>query len=148
MFITQKRHEREKEELIRASNRLTDAILKTSSLGLFLLDTNGKILPQVSSHLGALFRRQDFANLNFEKLIGPLVSAKTLSVEANPLEDVELRLPKPDGTHESAHYCFEFTAAETANEPRLWIVRVADVTAREQQQRELVDLRVQVRTQG
>jgi two-component system chemotaxis sensor kinase CheA len=165
MFITQKRHEREKEELIRASNRLTDAILKTSSLGLFLLDTNGKILPQVSSHLGALFRRQDFANLNFERLIGPLVSAKTLSVvrnyvahllelprgqsaEANPLEDVELRLPKPDGTHESAHFCFEFTAAETANEPRLWIVRVADVTAREQQQRELVDLRVQVRTQG
>lgn len=165
MFITQKRHEREKQELIRASNRLTDAILKTSSLGLFLLDTNGKILPQVSNHLGALFRRQDFTNLNLEKLIGPLVSAKTLSVvrnyvahllelprgqsaEANPLEDVELRLPKPDGTHESAHYCFEFTAAETANEPRLWIVRVTDATAREQQQRELADLRVQVRTQG
>jgi two-component system, chemotaxis family, sensor kinase CheA len=165
MFITSKRHEREKQELIRASSRLTDAILKTSSLGLLLLDSTGKILPQVSNHIGALFRRQDFANLNFDKLIAPLVSAKTLSVvrnyvahllelprgqspEANPLQDVELRLPKADGNHEVAHYCIEFTAAETQNEPRLWVVHIADITAREQQHRELVDLRAQVRTQG
>jgi two-component system chemotaxis sensor kinase CheA len=165
MFITVKRHEREKQELIRASSRLTDAILKTSSLGLLLLDSNGKILPQVSHHIGALLRRQDFASLSFDKLIAPLVSAKTLSVvrnyvahllelprgqspEANPLQDVELRLPKPDGTHEAAHFCIEFTAAETPNEPRLWVVHISDITAREQQHRELVDLRAQVRTQG
>ena len=105
MFISVKRHEREKQELINASNRLTDAILKTSSIGLFLMDSKGKIQPQVSASLGALFRRQDFANLTVEKLIGPLVSAKTLSVvrtymtrlldpargendEGNPLQDV------------------------------------------------------------
>src|ERR1700688_1586815 len=80
MFISVKRHEREKQELIGASNRLTDAILKTSSVGLFLMDFRGKIQPQVSTSLGTLFRRQDFANLTLEKLIAPLVSAKTLSV--------------------------------------------------------------------
>src|ERR1700727_553772 len=79
MFISVKRHEREKQELISASNRLTDAILKTSSVGLFLMDSNGAIEPQVSASLGALFRRQDFENLTVEKLIGALVSAKTLS---------------------------------------------------------------------
>ena len=80
MFISLKRHEREKQELLGASNRLTDAILKSSAPGLFLLDAKDKVLPQVSTSLAALFRRQDFANLSFEKLIGPLVSAKTLAV--------------------------------------------------------------------
>ena len=165
MFITVKRHEREKQQLISTSNRLTEAILKTSSLGLFLMDSKGRIQPQVSSCLGTLFRRQDFANLNFEKLIGPLVSAKTLSMartyvaqlldlargasaQANPLQDVEVRLPQTDGSLETAHYCFEFSAVEAANESRVWVVRVTDITGREQLHRELVDLRVQVQTQG
>ena len=51
MFISVKRHEREKQELLNASNRLTDAILKTSSIGLFLMDSKGKIQPQVSASL-------------------------------------------------------------------------------------------------
>ncbi len=79
MFITVKRHEREKQDLIAAGNRLSDAILRSSAQGLFLLDAKSKILPQVSDSLAALFRRQDFANLTFEKLIAPLVTAKTLS---------------------------------------------------------------------
>ncbi len=77
MFISVKRHEREKQELLNASNRLTDAILKTSVIGLFLMDAKGKVQPQVSASLGTLFRRQDFSNLTVEKLVGPLVSAKT-----------------------------------------------------------------------
>jgi two-component system chemotaxis sensor kinase CheA len=80
MFISVKRHEREKQELIGASNRLTDAVLKGSAHGLFVLDGKGKILPQVSASLATLFRRQEFTNLTFEKLIGPVVTAKTLSV--------------------------------------------------------------------
>src|SRR5277367_2117388 len=121
MFISVKRHEREKQELISASNRLTDAILKTSSIGLFLMDAKGKVQPQVSASLGELFRRQDFANLTVEKLIGPLVSAKTLSVvrtymarllengksdaedAGNPLQDVEVKLPIADGSSRTAH---------------------------------------------
>jgi hypothetical protein len=68
MFISVKRHEREKQDLIGAGKWLTDALLKSSAQGLFLLDGKDKILPQVSASLAALFRRQDFTNLSFEKL--------------------------------------------------------------------------------
>jgi two-component system chemotaxis sensor kinase CheA len=164
MFISAKRHEREKQELISAGNRLADAILKTSTIGLFLMDSTGKIQPQVSASLGTLFRRQDFANLTVEKLVGPLVSAKTLSVVRthmahfletgrrettdDPLQDVEVKLTNADGSFVGAHYSFEFSPVEVANEARSWMVRVSDITARSQQQRELEDLRVQVLTQG
>ncbi len=171
MFISVKRHEREKQDLIGASSRLTDALLKSSAQGLFLLDAKDKILPQVSASLATLFRRQDFTNLSIEKLIGPLVSAKTLSVirafvtrlldapslsnsgqsnplQDNPLQDVEVRLANTDGTFETAHYSFEFHALDPSREPRTWLVRVTDITARVQQQRDLEDLRTQVQTQG
>jgi len=165
MFISVKRHEREKQELINASNRLTDAILKTSSIGLFLMDSKGKVQPQVSASLGALFRRQDFANLTVEKLIGPLVSAKTLSIvrtymvrlldpargetdAGNPLQDVEVKLTNADGSFASAHYSFEFSSVDLPLEARIWMVRVTDITARVQELRELEDLRVHVLAQG
>jgi len=165
MFISAKRHEREKQELISAGNRLTDAILQTSSAGLFLMDSNGRIQPQVSASLGTLFRRQDFENLTVEKLIGPLVSAKTLSTvrthmthflelghgetaNSDPLLDVEVKLTNADGSFLNAHYSFEFSAVQIAQEPRSWMVRVSDITARTQLHRELEDLRVQVLTQG
>jgi two-component system, chemotaxis family, sensor kinase CheA len=165
MFISVKRHEREKQELINASNRLTDAILKTSAIGLFLMDSKGKVQPQVSASLGALFRRQDFLNLTVEKLIGPLVSAKTLSVVrtymtrlldpsraetdvGNPLQDVEVKLTNADGSFAAAHYSFEFSSVDLPLEPRAWMVRVTDITARVQELRELEDLRIQVLTQG
>jgi two-component system chemotaxis sensor kinase CheA len=165
MFITVKRHEREKQELINASNRLTDAVLKTGSQGLFLLDSNNKVQPQVSASLGALFRRQEFVNLSFEKLLAPLVSAKTLSAarayvthlttlardaaaDKNPLEDVEVRLMNPDGSATTAHYSFDFDAVEVGHQQKFYLVRVTDITNRVQQHRELEDLRVQVQTQG
>jgi hypothetical protein len=165
MFISVKRHEREKQELLNASNRLTDAILKTSAIGLFLMDSKGKVQPQVSASLGTLFRRQDFSNLTVEKLVGPLVSAKTLSVvrtyiarllelargeaeASNPLQDIEVKLTNSDGSFASAHYSFEFSSVEIPSEPRIWMVRVSDITARAQELRELEDLRVQVLTQG
>jgi two-component system, chemotaxis family, sensor kinase CheA len=166
MFISVKRHEREKQELIGASNRLTDIILNGSVQGLFVLDAKDKILPQVSASLTTLFRRQDFANVSFEKLIGPLVTAKTLSVArtfvtrlleasgasdpapVNPLKDVEVRLANSDGNFEALHYSFEFNPVDMPGEPRAWLVCVADITARVQQQRELEDLRAQMQIQG
>jgi signal transduction histidine kinase len=166
MFITVKRHEREQQELTVASNRLTDAILKSTAQGIFLLDTKDRVQPQVSASLATLFRRQDFTNLSFEKLIAPLVTAKTLSAartfvtrlldpagssaieNINPLMDVEVRLANPDGSVDSAHYSFEFQAVDFPREPRAWLVRVTDITARVQQNRELEDLRTHIRTQG
>jgi two-component system, chemotaxis family, sensor kinase CheA len=165
MFISVKRHEREKQELLNVSNRLTEAILKTSAIGLFLMDSKGKVQPQVSASLGALFRRQEFGSLTVEKLIGPLVSAKTLSVvrtymtrlldpsrsegeTGNPLQDVEVKLTNADGSFANAHYSFEFNSVDLPLEPRSWMVRVTDITARVQELRELEDLRIQVLTQG
>ena len=171
MFISVKRHEREIQELLSAGNRLTEAILKGSADGLFVLDAKDRILPQVSASLAALFRRQDFSNLTFEKLIGPLVTAKTLSAARtfvgrlregaamvdgapgapacpNPLKDVEVRLANADGTFATAHYGFEFNAVDFPHEPRAWLVTVADITARVQQVRELEDLRTHMKTQG
>jgi len=165
MFISVKRHEREKQDLIGASNRLTDAILKSSVQGLFLLDAKEGIQPQVSASLGGLFRRQDFSGSSFEKLIAPLVSAKTLSAarafmtrlfdgapnvdaaQTNSLPDVEVRLANAEGS-ETAHYCFDFHPVDPAGGPRAWLVRVTDITARVQQQRELEDLRTQMQTQA
>jgi two-component system, chemotaxis family, sensor kinase CheA len=166
MFISVKRHEREKQDVIGASNRLTDALLKGSAPGLFLLDAKDKIQPQVSDSLAVLFRRKDFANTSFEKLIAPLVTAKTLSsarafmtrlfdaaapldlAQPHPLQDVEVRLAKPDGSFETAHYSFDFHPLDAGREPRTWLVSVADITARVQQNRELEDLRTHMKTQG
>ncbi len=166
MFISVKRHEREKQELVAAGSRLTDAILKGSPQGLFLLDAKDKIQPQVSASLTTLFRRQDFTNVSFEKLIGPLVTAKTLASARtfltrlldpaasgaadppNPLQDVEVRLVNSDGSSEAAHYSFEFNPVDLPDEPRSWLVRVTDITARVQQHRELEDLRTHKQIQG
>jgi two-component system, chemotaxis family, sensor kinase CheA len=169
MFISVKRHEREKQELLGASNRITEAILKHCEQGLFLLDAKDRIQPQVSQSLARLFRRQDFANLSFEKLLAPVVTAKTLSIVRNhiaqllgtaaprvddradvpdPLADVEIRLPNPDGTFESAHYSFELSLLDFPGEPRAWLVRVSDITLEVQSARELEELRIQVQAQG
>ena len=159
MFFT-KRQERDKQDPARGQQRLTDAILNSSSLGLFLLDSKDRIQPQVSKALSTMFRRGDVVNLSIEKLVAPLVTAKTLSsVRAfmvrllegtpdegdNPLQDVEVRLANPQGGFETAHYSFEFTTLEN---PHSWLVRVTDITARVQQQRELEDLRANVQVQG
>jgi len=166
MFISVKRHEREKQDLIDAGNRLTDAILKSSAQGLFLLAAKDGIQPELSASMATLFRRQEFANLTFDKLISPLVTAKTLSavraftarlldatVQVDPaqptvLEDVEVKLANLDGSSETAHYSFDFHPVHSSGEPRGWLVRVSDITARVQQHRELEDLRAQLRTQG
>jgi two-component system, chemotaxis family, sensor kinase CheA len=217
MFISAKRHEREKQELLDASNRITEAILHHTDQGLFLLDAKDRIQPQVSRALGALFRRQDFANLSLEKLVAPLVSAKVLTVvrnhiaqvlgtgprdppqagpapgsstpgpesatpanpqqlesslrlessvllessvrpesstridssarpNSNPLKDLQVRLPNGEGGFDSAHYSFDIQAL--AGEPRLWLVRVSDITREVQTARELEELQSQVQTQG
>jgi two-component system, chemotaxis family, sensor kinase CheA len=175
MFITRTRHEREKQELLGASNRFNDAILRNTDQGLFFLDARNRVLPQISQSLARLFRREDFANLTFEKLLAPVVTAKTLSAarsyiaqllgtappreddtaasaapaaQANPLSNIEVRLPNTDGSFDSAHYAFEFSAVELVKEQRAWLVRVTDITQQVQTQRELEDLRVQVQTQG
>lgn len=164
MFITRKRHEREKQEL-QAGNRLSDAILKCPGQGMFLLDAKDKVLPPVSRSVAVLFRRQEFTNLTFEKLLAPIVTAKTLTAvrnhiaallgglpqnaaaDSNPLKVIDVRLTNADGSIEAAYYAFEFDAIETQGQ-KAWLVRVSDVTAQTQNMRELDELRTQAQTQG
>jgi two-component system chemotaxis sensor kinase CheA len=166
MFITAKRHEREKQALLGASNRLTEAVLAHSEQGLFLIDGTGTIQPQVSHSLARLCRRQDFSDLTFDRLIAPLVTAKNGAAAKNyvagligslprpdpqgpnPLKDVDVRLVNPDGSSEVAHYSFEFHPIDAEGEARLWLVRVTDITQQAQMSRELEELRVQAQMQG
>jgi hypothetical protein len=166
MFIKVKRAKRAKPDFGAIGHLLTEAVLKTATQGIFVLDAKAKLLPPVSQSLAALFRRQDFANLTFEKLLAPLVTAKNLSAvrsylaalfagtpraagdAANPLACIDVRLTNPDGSYDTAQYSFEFDAIFVPDEPRIWLVRVTDVTARAATLRELEDLRSQVLTQG
>jgi len=126
-----------------------------------LLDAEDNVLPPLSRALAALFRREDFANLTFEKLLAPVVTPKTLTAArdhvaallggtaaTHSLGDIDVRLKNPDGTFDNAHYSFEFDPIAAADEPPVWLVRVTDITARVQAHRELEELRVQVQVQG
>jgi len=165
MFITIKRHEREKQELLCISNRLTEAVLKNTDQGLFMLDAAGNLLPTISQSMPTMFRRKDFANLTFEKLLIPVVSPKTLSLArtyiaallsasrdapppANTLTCVDMRLTNSDGSFDNAHYSFEFDSVANPGEPQFWLVRVSDITSRIQLTRDVEDLRSQVQTLG
>jgi two-component system, chemotaxis family, sensor kinase CheA len=161
MFITGKRRKRENQAADGASNGLTDALLNSIPQGLFLLDANDQVLPPVSHALAALFRRENFANLTFEQLLAPVVTPKTLTAakkriaallggaaDTHSFSDIDVRLKNPDGSFDNAHYSFEFEPIAATEEPRVWLVRVTDITARVQAHRELEELRIQVETQG
>jgi two-component system, chemotaxis family, sensor kinase CheA len=166
MFTAFKRPERKKPEPPPNTSRLADVLLRSVAQGVLFLEANGRLLPQTSRSLGTLFRRQEFVDLSFEKLLAPLVTAKTLTAvrgqtvrlfrpEINMppetsalLPDVELRLPNPDGSTSNAHYAFEFTAMDAGLTPYAWLVTVTDITTRVQSSRELEDLQAQLQTHG
>jgi two-component system, chemotaxis family, sensor kinase CheA len=161
MFITGKRRKRENQAADGARSGLTDALLNSIPQGLFLLDANDQVLPPVSLALATLFRREDFANLTFEQLLAPVVTPKTLTAakksiaallggaaDTRSFSDIDVRLKNPDGSFDNAHYCFEFEPITATDEPRVWLVRITDITERVQANRELEELRMQVETQG
>jgi signal transduction histidine kinase len=167
MFITRKRHEREKLESFGVNSQISEALLRHVPHGVFLLDARDKVMPPVSRSLAVMFRRQDFVNLSFDRLLKPVVSASALSearahlkslrasltvadapAASHSLKDIEVRLAKADGAFDTAYYSFEFNSLESAVEPGTWLVRVSDTTARVQQAHELEDLRSQLRVSG
>ena len=158
MFTMGKRRKRENQA---PDGALTEAVLNSVPQGVFLLDAKDQVLPPVSRALATLFRREDFANLTFEKLLAPVVTPKTLTAArdhvaallggtaaTHSLGDIDVRLKNPDGTFDNAHYSFEFDPIAAVDEPPVWLVRVTDITARVQAHRELEELRVQVQVQG
>jgi len=75
-------------------------------------------------------------------------AAGSRAAGAHSLSDIDVRLKNSDGSYDTAHYSFEFEPIAAPDEPRLWLVRVTDITARVQANRELEELRIQVQTQG
>jgi signal transduction histidine kinase len=164
MFISTKRYLREVQALQSAGNRLTDAVLSHVSQGIFLLDANDKVLQPVSRSMTTLFRRRDFTLLTFENLLKPVLEPEVLNLALTqwkelraatgrgdlslhtPLQEVEVRLPKPDGSYDLAHYAFDFFAVEVPGHVEAWMVRVTDRSLAVRQARELNDLRPQLST--
>jgi len=162
MFISKKQHEKQLEALQSAGNRMLEVILNHVSQGVFVLDARDRILPPVSRAMATLFRRRDFADLSFERLLCPIVDAQTLAdigaalakmrhagtsaeCAAMPaMREVEVYLPRADGGVDVARYAFDFFPLDIPGQPQSWLARVTDRTLLKRQSEELEDLRPQL----
>jgi len=162
MFISNKRYRREIQALQSAGNRLTDAILNHVSQGVFFLDQKDKIILPVSRSMSTLFRRREWNQLTFDKLLRPVVAEQTLTESCaqlaelrvatargdlsmtTPLQEVEVNLPRSDGGVDVAYYAFDFFTVDMPGQVDAWMVRVTDRTIAIKQARELEQLRPQV----
>jgi signal transduction histidine kinase len=159
MFISKKRHGQDLQAMQSASNRLIEAILNHVSQGVFLLDARDRILQPVSRAMTTLFRRRDFSNLTFERLIAPLVDEQAVidacatlakmrlanssgEIASTPgMQEVEVRLPRSDDTVDIAYYAFDFFQLDIPGQLHAWMVRVTDRTLLARQTEELGELR-------
>jgi signal transduction histidine kinase len=162
MFISKKRHDLDLQAMQSASNRLIEAILNHVSQGVFLLDARDRILQPVSRAMTTLFRRRDFSNLTFERLLAPLVDEQTViaacatlakmrlanasgEIASTPgMQEVEVRLPRSDDTVDVAYYAFDFFQLDIPGQLHAWMVRVTDRTLLARQSEELGELRPQL----
>lgn len=162
MFISKKRYGKDLQAMQAASNRLVEAILNHVSQGVFLLDARDRILQPVSRAMTTLFRRRDFSNLTFERLLAPHVDEQTLidacatlaqmrlangsgEIASTPsMQEVEVRLPRSDDTVDLAFYAFDFFPLDIPGQLHAWMVRVTDRTLLARQSEELGELRPQL----
>lgn len=134
----------------------TEEILATVNEGLFLLDKDLNLGSQHSKILCSMFNSKELAGSNFIELIRPMVSDKTLNttteflslmfeehVQAsliqslNPLNEVEMHIPKNEYELEKKHYCFQFSPVEKKGQLLDILVSITDITERVQLKNEL-----------
>jgi signal transduction histidine kinase len=162
MFISKKQHGKDLQAMQAASNRLIEAILNHVSHGVILLDAGDRILQPVSRAMTMLFRRRDFSNLTFERLLSPVIDEQTLidvcatlakmrlantsnEIAATPaMQEIEVRLPRSDDTVDIAYYAFDFFKIDIPGQPHASMVRVTDRTLLVRQSEELEELRPQL----
>jgi two-component system, chemotaxis family, sensor kinase CheA len=147
------------------AERQVGNLLGTVREGLFLVTADGRIGSAYSDSLPALLRASAPAGLAFEELLRPLVDDKTLQgasrylgllrrqkvneelIESvNPLSQIEVSFPRPQGPAEVRYLSFSFRRARGAGGGSgsghdLLFGAVADVTERVLLQRELEQLR-------
>ena len=143
------------------AERQVGNLLGTVREGLFLVTADGRIGSAHSDSLPALLHASAPAGQAFEELLRPLVDDKTLQsasrylgllrrqkvneelIESvNPLNQIEVSFPRPQGPAEVRYLSFSFRRARGAGAAHdLLFGAVADVTERVLLQRELEQLR-------
>ncbi len=153
---------RESDEKIEAARKETEEILETVNEGLFLLDPDQRIGSQHSAAMSQIFGSDHIAGRNFENLLSGIVADRDLNTassfirllfdprkkqrligDLNPLRQVEVHIPRPDGSYENKHLSFAFSRVEQGGEIRHVLVTVLDITQQVKLADELENARVQ-----
>jgi signal transduction histidine kinase len=150
------------------AERQVSDILATVREGLFLIDRDGVIGDAHSTSLSDLLHVAAPAGQRFEELLEPLVDDKTLQAatrflallwkervhedlieSVNPLSQIEVRIIRPMGGHETRHLSFSFRRVRGAdNSSGFLLGAVTDVTERVLLARELEQVRADSESQA
>jgi two-component system chemotaxis sensor kinase CheA len=156
IFLYFARNLRKEEAEANRQRKETQDILRTVNEGLFLLDKDLKIGSERSLALNNIFRREDFDDLTFDKLLKDIVPEKTLKTAMdyvallwgervneklvktiNPLSEVEVHFDNPAGGFDTHFLEFDFNRVKSEGSLSHLLVTVNDVTKRVMLSREL-----------
>ncbi len=156
IFLFFTRNLRKEEASANRQRKETQDILRTVNEGLFLLDKDLKLGSERSMALNAIFRREDFTDLTFDKLLKDIVPEKTLKTAMdyvallwgervneklvktiNPLNEVEVHFDNPAGGFDTHFLEFDFNRVKSEGSLSHLLVTVNDVTKRVMLSREL-----------
>jgi two-component system, chemotaxis family, sensor kinase CheA len=158
IFLYFARNLRKEEAVANRARKETQDILRTVNEGLFLLDKDLKLGSERSMALNNIFRREDFTELTFDKLLKDIVPEKTLRTAMdyvallwgervneklvktiNPLNEVEVHFDNPAGGFDTHFLEFDFNRVKSEGSLSHLLVTVNDVTKRVMLSRELLD---------
>ncbi len=158
IFLFFARNLRKEEAASNLQRKETRDILRTVNEGLFLLDKDLKLGSERSMALNDIFRREDFLDLTFDKLLKDIVPEKTLKTAMdyvallwgervneklvktiNPLNEVEVHFDNPAGGFDTHFLEFDFNRVKSEGSLSHLLVTVNDVTKRVMLSRELQD---------
>ena len=156
IFLYFARNLRKEEAVANRARKETQDILRTVNEGLFLLDKDLKLGSERSMALNNIFRREDFTELTFDKLLKDIVPEKTLRTAMdyvallwgervneklvktiNPLNEVEVHFDNPAGGFDTHFLEFDFNRVKSEGSLSHLLVTVNDVTKRVMLSREL-----------
>lgn len=158
IFLFFARNLRKDEAATNRQRKETRDILRTVNEGLFLLDKDLKLGSERSMALNNIFRREDFLDLTFDRLLKDIVPEKTLRTAMdyvallwgervneklvktiNPLNEVEVHFDNPAGGFDTHFLEFDFNRVKSEGSLSHLLVTVNDVTKRVMLSRELLD---------
>lgn len=156
IFLYFARNLRKEEAVANRARKETQDILRTVNEGLFLLDKDLKLGSERSMALNNIFRREEFTDLTFDKLLKDIVPEKTLRTAMdyvallwgervneklvktiNPLNEVEVHFDNPAGGFDTHFLEFDFNRVKSEGSLSHLLVTVNDVTKRVMLSREL-----------